>query len=183
MATDRPSFPEVMQQVLGASKDQMRVCLPGTVISTKGGGKADIQVTVTGERDGLPMVEPKLLDVPVLGMGNYRATVQAPILPGDPVLLIFADRDISRWKNAKGIAPTVAETKRTHDLTDCVAIPIMWGSAAVDLWSFIASMLTTITTGVMITSGSPPVWIWNPATNAALVALQARLTAAGVKPG
>lgn len=181
MTDKRPTLPEVLGEALGKSAEGLRVCLPATVVTHNAAtGTATVQVSVTGQRNGSNIIEPGLREVPILGWGNYRAAVRPPVLPGDPVLLIFGDRDLDTWKAGRGLAKVKSGTPRTHDLSDCVALPIMWGTASVELLGFVASMLLTITTGVMAVTGATAVW--NPATLALLEALQARLLAAGVTP-
>ena len=183
MAEKRPTLPDVLGDLLGKSADGLRMCLPAKVVAHNSAtGTATVQVSVTGQRNGSTISEPGLREVPVLGWGNYRAAVRPPVLPGDPVLLLFGDRDLDAWKAGRGLASVASQTPRTHDLSDCVALPIMWGSAAVELFGFMASFLETVTTGVMVPGVPVGAYVWNPATLASFAALQARLVASGVTP-
>jgi len=181
MADKRPTLPDVLSGLLGKSADGMRVCLPAKVIAHNAAlGTATVQISVSGQRNGSIITEPALRDVPVFGWGSMRAAIRPPILPGDPVLLLFGDRDLDAWKAGRGVASVASETPRAHDLSDCVAVPIMWGSSTLELFGFMASVLLTVTTGVMAVTGATAVW--NPATLLALQVLQQRLVAAGVTP-
>jgi hypothetical protein len=143
MADKRPTLPDVLGELLGKNSDGLRVCLPATVIAHNAGtGTATVQVMVSGQRNGSVVSEPALRDVPILGWGNLRAAVRPPILPGDPILLIFGDRDLDSWKAGRGLASVPAQTPRSHDLSDCVALPIMWGAAVVELFGFTASEIS-----------------------------------------
>ena len=181
MADKRPTLPDVLSSLLGKSADGMRVCLPAKVITHNAAlGTATVQISVSGQRNGSIITEPALRDVPVLGWGSIRTSVRPPILPGDPVLLLFGDRDLDAWKAGRGVASVASETPRAHDLSDCVAVPIMWGSSTLEMFGFMASVLLTVTTGVMAVTGATAGW--NPATLLALQVLQQRLVAAGVTP-
>jgi len=190
MADKRPTLPDVLGELLGKSSNGMRVCLPATVIAHNAAlGTATVQVAVAGQRNGSTITEPALRDVPVFGWGSIRTSVRPPILPGDPVLLLFGDRDLDAWKAGRGLASVASETPRTHDLSDCIAVPIMWGSPSLELFGFVANVLSNVTSGAMIVTGTVGgvpivggVGVWNPATLLLLSALQARLVAAGVTP-
>jgi len=176
--TKAPTLSDVFQQLYGRAGSGIRVCVPGTIKTLRGGGKADIEVAVKGLRNGEVQAEPTLLDVPVLGLGSQRAAIFAPILPGDPGLLVFADRDIDRWKAALGLLTTNASTPRIHDLSDCVFVPITVGSqTAVELWSALALVVSALSTSVGVPIGAPQTFA------PAMALLLTRLLAAGIIPG
>ena len=158
MAEKRPTLPDVLGDLLGKSADGLRMCLPAKVVAHNSAtGTATVQVSVTGQRNGSTISEPGLREVPVLGWGNYRAAVRPPVLPGDPVLLLFGDRDLDAWKAGRGLASVASQTPRTHDLSDCVALPIMWGSAAVELFGFMASMVSSLSIAMAAAAPADPV--------------------------
>jgi len=66
------------------------------------------------------IVPPKLVDVPVVfpGGGGFRVTF--PVVQGDRVMLMFAQRSMDEWKTTAGSQDPADE--RHHSLSDAVAI-------------------------------------------------------------
>ena len=64
-----------------------------------------------------------LLDVPVVWPGNARWTIHAPLTRGDTVLVVFCERDISRFKAT--LTAGAAPTDRVLSLNDSVAVPTL----------------------------------------------------------
>ena len=176
--TRKPTLSDVLMQSLGAASGGMRVCVPGTVVSSRVDGTVDVSVSVQGLRDGKPVTEPTLRSVPLLALGNPRAAVSPPALPGDPVLLIFGDRDLDRWKATHGLGTSVAATPRQHDLTDCVAVPVAWGAPlTLELWSVFALAIDALVASIGVAPGAPQTFV------PAMTLIKARLLAAGIKAG
>ena len=59
---------------------------------------------------------PVLTDCPVFALGAKDRFISMPILPGDPCLVLFSDRDIDNWFVTGG--DSVPNTNRTHSLSD-----------------------------------------------------------------
>jgi hypothetical protein len=172
-----PTLAEVFNQQLGAASSGVRVCLPGTIKTLKNDNKADIQISVSGQRNGEDVDDPTLLSVPVLGFGSIRTAVSGPIMPGDPVLVVFGDRDLDKWKAGKGLVASKAGSPRQHDLTDCLAIPILVGSTtSVELWAAFAGLVARLSTSTVMAPGAPQDF------DAALIAFNLVLTAQGIVP-
>lgn len=74
--------------------------------------------------DGSEVTEPvaELHDVPIqfLGLGDVGITFPVPV--GAPVLLLFAERSVDRWKAGDGSEVDPADV-RTFHLSDAFAIP------------------------------------------------------------
>ena len=63
---------------------------------------------------------PVLTDVPVFVPSGSSGSLQFPIVAGDPVLVLFNDRDIDLWWDAGTEAPP--NSVRAHSLSDGLAI-------------------------------------------------------------
>ena len=120
-----PDLCELMTMSTSDLDDQLRVALPGTILSyDKDTRTAEImpgfnRIYVDGKV--VPMTN--LVNVPVLMLRGGMATgvhVGLPVSAGDECLVIFADRDIDAWfENGDVQTPGTA---RKHDLSDGFAI-------------------------------------------------------------
>ena len=109
----------------------MRVCLPG-VIDEFDAGRQRARVvpgvrmkTIIG-RDVSYIDLPVIENVPIVipSAGGFAVTL--PIRPGDPCLLVFADRDIDNFLvtgKAENPGSAAATAPRAHHLTDAICIP------------------------------------------------------------
>lgn len=122
-----PTLAQLLNDVRTSTFADLRVSLPGKVESYDASTQTvDVTPLV---RDTLEEADGTLtyLDLPVIpnvplmfpGAGGFRITF--PVSAGDNVLLVFADRSIDAWQSGGGV--TNPADGRTHDLTDCVAIP------------------------------------------------------------
>ncbi len=71
--------------------------------------------------DGAIIDYPQIVSVPVMFPRSTDFGFTFPIKKGDPVLLVFSERDISRWLRSGGQVDPL--DPRRHDMTDAVAIP------------------------------------------------------------
>jgi hypothetical protein len=157
--------------------EEIRVCIPGTIQLLGVGGRVAVQPAVLKWRGEELFAEPVLLDVPLLFPGTSRCVTQYPVLKGDAVLIIVSDRDLSAWKGTRGLGlPTAPESKRTHSLSDAVAIPIAFGGGApvVELLTLVKAAVQALATSITTAPGNPI------SCAPQLLALVAQLTAAGV---
>ena len=121
------SFSSLLAKVLSASADSLRVAIPARVESYDSARQAVnvlplVEVPYTDE-EGNEQFEalPVIPRVPVVFPGANGFRVTFPIVAGDTVLLVFADRSIDAWLDRGGLVePTDA---RSHDLADAIAIP------------------------------------------------------------
>lgn len=109
----------------------LRVCLPGIVedfdrsVNRVTVSPAITLQTTTGECLKLPSIA----EVPVCTVGGGGFMASFPLQKGDTGWLIFADKDISLFKDSETISP--ANTLRKHNLADAVFIPDIMGKATV----------------------------------------------------
>ena len=113
-------IPLVMEQVLR----RVHTAIPGIVVTfdptTR---RAEVQPAVNlmlDDGSGVPRAQ--LLDVPVLRTGGGGWRIDAPLAPGDAVLLLYCERDISGFKesNRQGNLPT----DQIMADSDVVALPM-----------------------------------------------------------
>ena len=64
---------------------------------------------------------PTLKEVPLLVMQGGGKFIKFPVAIGDKCLLLFCDRDISRW-HARGEERQRPPSRRNHNLSDAIAI-------------------------------------------------------------
>jgi len=125
-----PNDAETMRRIMDRVKNDIRVALPGIVVSFDATEQtATIQPAVRErERDAQGNLTwatlPLLVDVPVLfpRAGGFAATF--PIQEGDEVLVVFADMSFDAAWDLGGVQNQV--DIRRHDLSDGFAIPAYW---------------------------------------------------------
>lgn len=113
----------VLEQAIEAALSDVNTVMPGTIVSYDAGRNRAVVRPSLPKRlaDGGELAAPDIHEVPVQWMtsgGGVRFT--APIRPGDPVVLHFAQRSLDGWLNGDAAAP---EDPRRFDLTDAVAVP------------------------------------------------------------
>jgi|SRR3990172_333487 len=123
--TATPTLAAVLEMAMGGKLDDLRVSLPGRVVSyDKAKQRADVQPLISDrfedENDERKtVVLPVVNDCPVAfqGAGGYSETF--PIEKGDTVLLVFCSSSIARWKVGGGMVDPGDD--RHHALPDAIA--------------------------------------------------------------
>lgn len=134
-----PAYEDVLAACVRRAQLNIRTVVPGVVVSyVAATNMATVQpgpssVTVKGEAIPLPVVE-----APVCFPMGGGFAITWPLVPGDHVLLLCADRSIERWRLTG--AAYKPESLRTHTLSDAFAVPFgapapdpVPGSSATDL--------------------------------------------------
>jgi len=102
-------------------KRQIRVCLPA-IVETFNGSTVDVQTAISiVAANGETIDGPLLKNVPVKMTGGGGFAVYIPLKKGDTGWLIFADKDISIFKQNRKKSPP--NTYRLHDWEDAIFIP------------------------------------------------------------
>ncbi len=121
-----PSLAGLLRLAQRAWGSRLHVALPGVVTAFDAVTKlVDVQPLLKTRKDGdqtatTPAVIPR---VPVAWPMTAAAAVYMPIAKGDPVMLVFSDRALDRWKTGTGAIPAEPRLDRQHELTDCWAVP------------------------------------------------------------
>jgi hypothetical protein len=122
--TTQPSWPEILDALQARTQRAIHTALPGTVKSYDVATQvATVQLVV--QLEGVTV--PPLADVPVCWPGGAAGFLHVPLAAGDPVLVVFAEEDFSRWWDTGSIsAPTVLARHGLH----AIAIPGLRRAAA-----------------------------------------------------
>lgn len=102
--------------------------LPGEVVDyDEGSHRAKVKPSVIMlMSNGVKIELPELMDVPVVFPSAKSFDLEFPLEKGDPVLLVFQEQDISKWKQGKKGAESVAASR--FSLDGAVALPGMYSS-------------------------------------------------------
>ena len=105
---------------------QVHTSLPGVVVEyDPATRRARVQPAVDlMKTDGTSMPKPILLDVPVLFLTGGGFTLSVPLVAGDPVKLLFAERDIAAFKETLEVGPPL--TNDIMEIQHAVAIAGFW---------------------------------------------------------
>lgn len=126
-ASDNPDLAEALRLILRHRDSRLWTALPGVVRTYDANTqRADVKPAVVGflqltegeEEEELPVIP----NVPVVLPSGGGFFCSFPLQAGDPVVLIFACRDIGPWKAGEGGVAN-AQDNRMHDLTDAFAVP------------------------------------------------------------
>ena len=105
---------ETMAQGIPFFGDQLlkrvHTCLPGIVIeydyeTRRARVQPAVNLLLT---DGTTIEKPIILDVPVIYHTGGGYTVHFPLIPDDPVMLLFSERDIATFKETLTIGPPLS---------------------------------------------------------------------------
>ena len=120
---DYGTFSGAISQVLELWQLRISTAIPGVVDSYDASTRR-ASVFPAARRlltDGTTRDMPPIPNVPVLHPGGAGLFVHFHLEPGDPVLLVAAQRGIDGFRTEKGVyTPNV---DRIHDLQDAIAIP------------------------------------------------------------
>ena len=123
----QPNLSQLAEAVVEATGEQLRVSLPGEIVSVASDlSTATVQPAVSRYDSD---ADPAIPDVPLLFPRWGSGQMTWPVEAGDPCLLVFGDRSLEEWQSGGGRQASPADP-RTHDLTDAVAIPVGLGGAA-----------------------------------------------------
>jgi hypothetical protein len=106
----------------------VHTALPGVVVAyTPATGKASIQPAVPGvyidpDLGRLPSPLPILPSVPILWPGCGAGGITFPLVAGDSVLVVVAERSTDGWRNDGSVGAPPQDARR-FDLSDAFAIP------------------------------------------------------------
>ena len=116
---------------------KVNTCIPGIVDSFNATDKTVnvIPAIKRVDKDGEVVTLPIIEDVPIAYMQAKNGIISIPIEKDDPVLIVFSQRAIDKWKNDGGIVDPTEVIPRRHNMSDAIAIPgisTIGGGQAVD---------------------------------------------------
>ena len=117
------------REMMERAMSRINTCMPGEIVSFNSGTQtAIVQPCIQQKRidNGAVVFQnlPQVINVPVVFpvAGGFALTF--PVAPGDPCLLVFAQRSIDNWIDSGSDQPPEQDIPgaRHHDLTDAFAI-------------------------------------------------------------
>lgn len=117
-----PSLADVIRAFVREGAADLHVSIPAKVVRVElDKGLVDAQPLVKEVLEGQAVSVPVIPNVPIVwpGAGGFRLTF--PIVAGDVVLLVFADRSLDLWLSKGGEVDP--QDPRRHALSDAIAIP------------------------------------------------------------
>lgn len=101
--------------------EEIHTAIPAEVIKQNSDGTIDVVIDIITKGDDGELLEPPALyNIPVIENRVGALKIEAPIQPGDKVLLIISELDIDAWKQNK--TRSVADDPRRFSLNDAIAI-------------------------------------------------------------
>ncbi len=123
-ANETPSMAHVIRQAIESRLADVHTAMPATIESYDAAtGMAAVapclkrKYAASGELVDLPVIS----NVPVLFPRGGGAAITFPLVKGDVVLLVFAERSVDAWKTEGGKVDP--QDTRKHALSDAFAIP------------------------------------------------------------
>lgn len=131
MSSETPDLGDLLAEVVAFTKGTMHTCIPAQVVTyNQALQTVTVKPVVSGRFQDpdtgvlTPFPLPTIANVPVCfprGQGGL-ASFTWPLVPGDAVVLVIADRSLDEWKST-GAPENVPADVRRFDLTDAVAFP------------------------------------------------------------
>ena len=120
---DHGTLPTGIPRVLHQFLLGLYTSMPGEVVSYDAvNRRADVRAALAIVlNDGTQVDRPVISNVPVVFPAGQNFLLTFPLEPGDPVLLVFSMRGLSRWKATHGM--TAPDTEGMLSQQDAVAIP------------------------------------------------------------
>lgn len=123
--TTTPTLHDVIKTGIDAALKDVHTAMPGVVVSyDKTTGFATVQPSLKRAYVGGSVVDlPRIVNVPVWQprAKGGSAFIHMPVEKDDPVLLIFCERSIDKWKSKGGVIDP--QDIRRHALSDAFALP------------------------------------------------------------
>jgi hypothetical protein len=148
----RPTLGDVLTAMAQKSLSGLCVCRPAKVTRKLSDREVEVSPLVAA-RDGTE--DPGLKGVPLVMPGTKRIYLGFPVKEGDPVLLVFGDRDLDQWQSKGGTTKTTAESGREHDITDAIAIPLVLrpSATAVEVFELLSAIVDALANGEIVAPG------------------------------
>ncbi len=125
-----PDLSTIFRKAIAVAAAGLRVMEPAKVISYNEENQTATVLSLFKEADSTTEDAkelPQLIECPVWHLRVGLAAIYLPIRPGDKVALLFADKSLDNWQDSEGENPIDPQDTRTHDLTDALVIPGMYG--------------------------------------------------------
>ena len=129
MAGETPDLGELLVETSDFTLGRIHVSMPATIVAYNpalqtctvkpciSGRYADAELEIL-----VPFPLPTISNVPVRFPSGTGFAITWPLIPGDTVHLIIADRSMDEWKST-GAPENIPQDIRRFDLTDAIAVP------------------------------------------------------------
>lgn len=118
-----PSQTAVIKQFFKSYGQQLRVCLPGKIVTYDFAlQQASVQPSFSNQySDGTVSPMPIIYNVPVQWPAGGNWWIHGPLAAGDPVNIHFSDKALDTWLQS-GVSQPPPDS-RTHHIADAIAVP------------------------------------------------------------
>lgn len=119
---------EITQKLVRHQIAMIHTVLPGVIVSyDEATQKVSVRASISSrfeDRNGVVQVQtqPTISNVPVAFPSSTNNSITWPLTPGDPCLLVFAERSLDEWKSTGGTDIEASHLRR-HSLTDAICLP------------------------------------------------------------
>jgi hypothetical protein len=177
-----PNLTNLFDQAIRSHMKDLRVFLPG-IVTAVSGDRVSVQPCVRGAY--ADSAEAVIRDIRLCYPGSKAARFAFKVVPGDDVLIIFADRSLDEWDAAGGGVQVQALDPRTHDFSDAVAVPVnLTVGVSLGLLETIETLVGIFIDNaahlILVTGTSGAASPLDPAIVTLLTTLKAQITAAKV---
>jgi hypothetical protein len=110
-----------IQEMIDATIEGLHTCIPAVIVIYDGLSATVKPAVDKSFNDGTFLPTPTISNVPVRFLQTPRGGITTDLLPGDPGLLFFSERDASVFKKSGALLPT--PTRRKFDYNDAFFMP------------------------------------------------------------
>jgi hypothetical protein len=122
--TPLTNFRMAIQNAIDGALGELHTMIPGIVVEYDADKQtADIQVAIKRlTTDGEKIIIPTIRNVPIVFPRSAAASITFPLAKNDPVMLLFSERPLDRWRQSGGLVDP-GDHRFFHQYTDAFAVP------------------------------------------------------------
>lgn len=123
MPQNDDSIVDALNSFMNDKFSELHTCMPGKIEKYEyANQKAEVKPLLKRAlKNGTQLEYPVITDVPVMFPNTGKTGITFPLVKGDYVLLVFAEKSINNWAVSGDDSDT--EKFRLHNLSDAIAIP------------------------------------------------------------
>jgi len=167
--SDEPTWEEIIAEAVRAGVAKVHTSMPAVVVAYDPTTQsASVQPVLVGrvadtllDRERPDVAPPPPLhNVPIVWPSGATWSLHGPLVPGDPVTLVIAERSTDEWRTLGSTAGVVPLDARRFDLSDAVAIPggrtFAAAGTAAPLGATAVDPAAVVLAGALVKLGSGP---------------------------
>lgn len=129
--TSDPPLQDVIASWVAAGLGDVHTALPAVIVTYNQVLQSATVQPVIRQRVDDPVLDiqrpdltpiPPISNVPIVWPSGATWSDTAPLVPGDPVTLLFVERSTDEWRST-GLVDNIPQDARRFDISDAVAIP------------------------------------------------------------